>query len=88
MHTLKTGDDKSGVTVVVTTGDAVRADPHGAGVAQSAQELRASLLRDHRIDAAIIPFEGRLWARISVQAYNSLSEYLHFAEVVSDLSKR
>jgi isopenicillin-N epimerase len=55
---------------------------------ESAQELRASLLRDHRIDAAIIPFEGRLWARISVQAYNSLSEYLHFAEVVSDLSKR
>jgi hypothetical protein len=54
---------------------------------ESAQELRASLLRDHRIDAAIIPFGGRLWARISVQAYNSLSEYLHFAEVVSDLSK-
>jgi hypothetical protein len=39
------------------------------------------LLKDCRVDIAIVAFEGRLWTRISAQAYNLLSEYLHFADV-------
>jgi hypothetical protein len=43
------------------------------------------LLKDYRVDTAIVAFEGGLWTRISAQAYNLLSEYLHFAETIGGL---
>jgi isopenicillin-N epimerase len=53
---------------------------------QVAQNLRASLRTDHSIDVVVIAFGGRLWARISAQAYNSLPDYDRLATAVAALS--
>jgi hypothetical protein len=60
----------------------VRLPLSGEATQEAAQALRASLFRDHRIDVVVVAFAGSLWARISAQAYNSLPEYLRFAEII------
>jgi isopenicillin-N epimerase len=53
---------------------------------QRALALRASLLKEHRIDVVIIVFGGSLWARISAQAYNMLSDYQRLADAIGKLT--
>ena len=45
------------------------------GNAESAARWRHTLLARHRIEVPVIPIEGRLWARISAQVYNEISDY-------------
>jgi hypothetical protein len=47
-----------------------------------AHSLRTLLLAKHRIDVAIIAFNGFLWARISAHAYNSFEDYERLADAV------
>ena len=37
--------------------------------------LNKRLFDEHRVEVPIIPFAGRLWARISAQVYNTLDDY-------------
>jgi isopenicillin-N epimerase len=59
----------------------VRLPLAGEATIERAIALRDRLLDDHRIDAAIIPFAGSLWARLSAQAYNEPADYQRLAEV-------
>jgi isopenicillin-N epimerase len=52
----------------------------GEATDERALELRYTLRRDHRVDAAVIPFKGSLWIRLSAQAYNHFSEYERLAD--------
>jgi isopenicillin-N epimerase len=52
----------------------------GEATDERALALRSTLLRDHRIDAAVIAFKGSLWVRLSAQAYNQSSEYERLAD--------
>lgn len=54
------------------------------GAAMLNQELWAR----HRVEVPVIPFGGRLWIRVSAQAYNELEDYERLADVVSTLRKR
>jgi isopenicillin-N epimerase len=45
-----------------------------------ALELRKWLLDTHHIEAAIMPFAGALWARISMQAYNEPADIQRLAD--------
>jgi isopenicillin-N epimerase len=47
---------------------------------ERALELRRWLFETHRIEAAIMPFAGALWARISVQAYNEAADFQRLAD--------
>jgi isopenicillin-N epimerase len=47
---------------------------------ERALELRKWLLETHHIEAAIMPFAGALWARISVQAYNGPADIRRLAD--------
>jgi isopenicillin-N epimerase len=47
---------------------------------ERALELRKWLLEIHQIEAAIMPFAGALWARISVQAYNGPADIRRLAD--------
>ena len=49
---------------------------------ERALNVRASLLKEHRIDVVIVAFSGSLWVRISAQAYNTLSDYQLLVEGV------
>jgi len=60
---------------------AVRLPACGAATLDRALELRRVLFDRHRIEVAIHPFGGALWARISAQAYNELGDYERLAEV-------
>ena len=60
---------------------AVRLPDKGAATAHRALELRRLLFDQHRIEVAIQLFGGALWARISAQAYNELSDYERLAQV-------
>lgn len=53
---------------------------------QRALALRASLLKEHRIDVIVIAFGGSLWARISAQAYNMLADYQRLADAIRKLA--
>ena len=44
--------------------------------------LRRALRDDHRIEASITPFNGRLWVRLSAFLYNELSDYERLADAV------
>jgi isopenicillin-N epimerase len=59
----------------------VRLPLAGEATIERALALRDGLLDDHRIDAAIIPFAGSLWARVSAQAYNEAADYQRLADV-------
>jgi isopenicillin-N epimerase len=53
---------------------------------QLALDLRACLRRDHNIDVVAVAFAGRIWARISAQAYNSLPDYVRLADAVASMA--
>jgi isopenicillin-N epimerase len=59
----------------------VRLPLRGEATIAGAVALRDRLLIDHHIDAAIIPFAGALWARLSAQAYNEPADYQRLTEV-------
>ena len=54
----------------------IAADP----TRERALELRKWLLDTHHIEAAIMPFAGALWARISLQAYNEPADIRRLAD--------
>jgi isopenicillin-N epimerase len=54
----------------------------GEATDERALALRSTLLRDHRIDAAVIAFKGSLWVRLSAQAYNQFNEYERLADAL------
>jgi isopenicillin-N epimerase len=54
---------------------AIRVPGHEPATWERALELRRKLFDTHRIEAAITPFAGALWARISAQAYNDPEDY-------------
>jgi isopenicillin-N epimerase len=54
---------------------------------QLALNVRASLRADHRIDVVAVAFAGRLWARISAQAYNSLPDYERLGDAVASIAE-
>ena len=50
----------------------------------AAGNAEAARIRDrHRIEVAVTGFAGRLWCRVSAQAYNSLDDYRRLAEAIS-----
>ena len=51
----------------------------------SAARLRTALRTRFRIEAAVIPFAGELWLRISAQVYNRPEHYRRLAEAVGRL---
>ena len=53
-----------------------------AATQQEADAERLRLWRDHRIEAPIVLFGGRLWVRISAQIYNRLEDYERLAEAI------
>ena len=59
--------------------------PLGEPTNEAAQRLRATLLKHHRVDTAIVVFANGLWIRLSAQASNSLPEYLQFGEIIREL---
>ena len=60
----------------------VRLPVSGEATEAHALQLREWLLRDHRIDAAINPFAGSLWVRVSAQAYNETADYERLVEAI------
>ncbi|MBM3391921.1 MAG: aminotransferase class V-fold PLP-dependent enzyme [Betaproteobacteria bacterium] len=52
-----------------------------AGTEEAARRWRRRLLDEHRIEVPIFPVAGRLWARLSAQVYNELSDYEALARV-------
>jgi len=52
-----------------------------AGSEENARHWRRRLLDEHRIEVPIFPIAGRLWARLSAQVYNELSDYEALARV-------
>ncbi len=60
-------------------------DGYGSGM-DTATELRLRLLREDRVQTRINPLAGWLWARVSCQIYNEISEVDRLAEAV--LAKR
>ena len=53
----------------------------GPATIERALELRAWLFETHRIELAVTPFSGSLWARISAHAYNEPTDYQRLSEV-------
>jgi len=60
---------------------AVRLPINGAATIERAIELRRWLFEVHRIELAIVPFAGSLWARISAQAYNEYADYQRLSSI-------
>lgn len=50
---------------------------------ESAAALHGRLWREHGIEIPIVPLAGRLWARLSAQAYNDLDDYRRLAGIVA-----
>ena len=63
----------------------VRLPLNGNASIERALALRELLLKQHRIDVVITAFAGSLWARISAQAYNELSDYGRLAVAIGKL---
>lgn len=59
----------------------VRLPLSGAATVERATELRKWLFESHRIELAITPFAGSLWARISAHAYNEPADYRRLSKV-------
>lgn len=64
----------------------VRLPLNGGATMERATALRAWLFNSHRIELAISPFAGSLWARISAQAYNEPGDYQRLAEAIHNLA--
>jgi isopenicillin-N epimerase len=60
----------------------VRVDHPAPATRDDAQQLRDALNAHHAIDVAVTAFAGRLWLRISAQAYNAAGDYLRLAEAM------
>lgn len=58
------------------------------GGAETAGELQEALYRHHRIEVPIIPFEGLLLLRISMQRYNTLDDVERLAAALGSLIDR
>ena len=57
--------------------------PQSLGTAREhAVALRNALLLEERIEVQMHAARGRLWARVSAQAYNEMAEYVRLAEAV------
>ena len=52
-----------------------RHQPAGPADKRAAERVHDLLWANHRVEAPIMPFAGRLWLRVSVQIYNHLDEY-------------
>ncbi|MFN4917262.1 MAG: aminotransferase class V-fold PLP-dependent enzyme [Ignavibacteria bacterium] len=52
-----------------------------------AQALHDILWNEHKIEIPVIPFQGKIWIRISVQVFNRFKDYMHLAEVVQTIKK-
>lgn len=52
-----------------------RHQPAGPADKRAAERVHDLLWANHRVEAPIVPFAGRLWLRISAQIYNHLDEY-------------
>lgn len=48
----------------------------------TAAAVHDRLWTDHRIEVPIVPFGGRLWARVSAQAYDDADDYRRLADAV------
>lgn len=53
----------------------VRLPWDGAADRAAASSVHDALWRRHRVEVPIMPFAGRLWLRLSVQAYNDADDY-------------
>jgi isopenicillin-N epimerase len=47
-----------------------------------AQRLHDRLYEKHRIEVPVIPFDGRLWIRLSAQIYNQREDYMALASAL------
>lgn len=59
----------------------------GPGTPERALALRARLLDEFRCDAPLHCLSGKVWLRLSAQAYNSIEDYEALAEVAVRLSR-
>ncbi|MEC9175019.1 MAG: hypothetical protein VYC31_01200, partial [Pseudomonadota bacterium] len=58
--------------------------PAGFAVdAETAHALRWQLAEEDRVQVPILPFAGRLWARLSAQVYNTMDDYARLAAAVA-----
>jgi isopenicillin-N epimerase len=58
----------------------VRLPVREPGTAEAALRLRTWLFEARRIEVAVMPFAGALWARVSAQAYNEPADYQRLAD--------
>jgi isopenicillin-N epimerase len=52
-----------------------------------AQALHDILWNEHKIEIPVIPFEGKIWIRFSIQVFNRLKDYAHLMETVPTIKK-
>ncbi len=57
----------------------------GPATRERAQEIRARLLDEHRVQVPINAIGARYWARISAQIYNDMDDYARLAAAVKSL---
>ncbi len=58
----------------------------GPATAAAAADLRQTLRGDYRIEVYIMPFNGRLWVRLSAYLYNEMSDYERLADAVTEIT--
>ncbi|MEE2718976.1 MAG: aminotransferase, partial [Planctomycetota bacterium] len=51
----------------------------------SEKSLHDLLLREHSIEVPIMEWDGKLWLRISAQAYNTPDDYRRLDEVITSM---
>jgi isopenicillin-N epimerase len=63
--------------------------PAGSGPAtpEAAKEIYRRLRHEFDVEVLVVPFAGRLWARISAYLYNEISDYARLADAVDRLTK-
>ncbi|MCE2391561.1 MAG: aminotransferase class V-fold PLP-dependent enzyme [Proteobacteria bacterium] len=64
---------------------AVELPPRFEATPANASRLRDALLFEHRIEAPVFEFGGRLWVRLSVQVYNEFRDFERLAEALDAL---
>jgi isopenicillin-N epimerase len=58
----------------------------GPATPSAAADLRHTLRGDYRIEVHIMPFNGRLWVRLSAYLYNEISDYERLADAVLEIT--
>ena len=62
--------------------------PLGSGGTQAeAERVHDALIDVHGVEAPVFAFDGRLWLRISAQAYNEMSDFERLADAVDSLGR-